>query len=232
MSEMNRDWNPALDGDRRPAGYVRLPRRGPAPRAQAGCALTLALVLLAVGVGVLALYLHNPAGKGDMWVMPVVGGAFALVGAVLLAAGVMGLRGASVLPPEVFLEEPGELTAGRCSRLRLRQPGPARLDTLTVTLLGERVYRRRVRPSSTSTVEDQERLHEQRLCLVERQRLGRLEALERELEVVPPADAVPSGPAPSEGTIRWTIEVRGDAGFLRTTYHPFEVAMRGAAGRR
>ena len=217
-------FSPSLES-RCPAGYVQLTRRGPEARAQAGCILALAAILLVLGCGAIAVFIHNPAGKGDPWVMPIVGGAFALVGAVLLFAGVRGARGSSIPTPGLYLEGPACLSPGTGTHLRIRQPGPVHLEELKVTLVCERVYRRRVRPNSASTVEDQDLLQEHVVLAVRNERVGRLEALEREVDVVLPSDAPPTGPAQPDGTIRWTFEVRGEAGFMRVTYHPFEILV-------
>jgi hypothetical protein len=54
--------------------FVRLKPSDAPAGAQVGCLFLLAAVLLLPGIGILAAFIINPAGKGDMWVMPVVGG--------------------------------------------------------------------------------------------------------------------------------------------------------------
>jgi hypothetical protein len=49
--------------------------------------------------------------------------------------------------------------------------------------------------------------------------------LEREATLTLPADARPTGPALPDGKITWKIEVFGEEGFMRATYHPFEIVV-------
>src|SRR5512138_2536127 len=136
-----------------PPGFVRLNRSGPTPAAQVGRIFLVAIPLALLGVGILAAFFINPAGKGDAWVMPLVGGAFAAVGLLLLYAGVRGLRGMGVPATEILLEGGPRLAAGDRRRLLLRQPGPVAIGSLTAKLVAERVYQRLVKPKSPA-VED------------------------------------------------------------------------------
>lgn len=111
-----------------PAGFVRVSRSGPDPGGQIGCMFVLAGLLLTIGIGIVAAFIINPAGKGDMWVMPLVGGAFALVGAVLLYGGLRGARGLKVPMPEMFLGRALPLQAGTVTPVWFRQAGPVNLE--------------------------------------------------------------------------------------------------------
>jgi len=213
-----------------PPGFVRLERRGPSPGAQVGCTFLLGAPLALIGFGFVVGYFINPAGQGDMWVVPVVGGAFGLVGLVLLYAGVRGARGLKVPVTELWREDPAPLVPGGTVRLRVRQPGPVGLASFRVKALCERVYRRQVSKRDSSTVEDQEVLWEQVLLDVRGERVAAGDSLARDLVLELPSDARPTGPAEPDGTVRWTIEVWIEAGFLRGAYNPFEIAVRGAAG--
>jgi len=208
-----------------PAGFVRLERRGPTAGAQVGCILLLATLLLVVGGGAIWLYFFKPAGKGDPLVLLVVGALFAVVGLVLLVAGVRGWRGASFPATELFLAEGAALVPGSSARLRVRQPGPISIDSLKVLLVCERVYRRKLRPNSAMTVEDKQLILERTVFETTNERVAGGGAFEQEIEFGVPADAPPTGPAQPDGTIRWTLDVRGDAGFMRATFHPFEVTV-------
>jgi len=204
--------------------FVPLP-----PAGRVGCLLTLAAVLLAVGGGIVAVFVVDPAGKGDIWVMPVVGGAFALVGALLLLAGVRGARGLKIPEAEVLVQGGTRLVPGAVAHVRLRQRGPMTIESLKLRLCCERVYERRVKQNSTATVEDRELLWEQVLDEVKDERIAAGAVLERESTLRLPADARPTGPV-ADGAIRWRIEVWGDAGFMRATYRAFEMDVQAPAG--
>ncbi len=204
-----------------PHGYERLERLGPAPTAQAGCPFGLGLLLTLLGGGSVALYFVEPAGKGSPWVMLVVGGLFAVVGLFLLLAGIIGLRGLRVRGTELFLEKGAVLRPGSRASFRLRQSGPVTFDSLVVLLVAERVYRRVVSEKSGSTVEDQQRLYEATLLELTGQRIPAGRSYEEVMTVEIPADAPPTGPALPDGQVRWRLEIRGDAGVLRGTYHSF-----------
>jgi hypothetical protein len=205
--------------------FVRLPPTDAAPAGRVGCLLVLAAVLLAIGGGIVFAYVAHPAGKGDMWVMPVVGGGFALVGALLLYAGVRGARGLKIPEPEVFIDDGVPLLPGAVVQLRLRQRGPMTVDSLQLRVCCERLYERQVRANSSATVEDRELLWEQLLAEVKDERIAAGAVLEREVTLRLPADARPTGPATADGTIRWQVEVRGEAGFMRATHRAFEIRV-------
>ena len=210
--------------------FVRLPPTDMPPADRVGCLLTLAAVLLMIGGGILAVYVAHPSGKGDMWLVPVVGGGFALFGALLLYAGVRGARGLTIPEPEVSIEDGARLVPGTVARIRLRQPGPMTVESLTLKVCCERVFRRRSRPNSTATVEDHELLWDQVLVEVKSERVPAGGALERETTLALPADARPNGPAEPDGAIRWQIEVWGEGGFMRATYRAFEIRVEPFGG--
>jgi hypothetical protein len=211
--------------DTSPPGFSRLRRSGAQPGAQVGCLFILAGVLLVIGIGLLAAFAVNPAGEGDMWVMPVVGGAFALIGGALLYAGLRGARGLKIPWTEVYLERGAVLEPGASARVRIRQPGPITIESLKLKVLCERVYQRQVKRDSTSTVEDQDVLWEQNLLQVRNEQVPRGAALEREATLSLPPDARATGPALPDGRIRWKLEVWGETGVLSAIYHPFDIAV-------
>jgi hypothetical protein len=210
-----------------PAGFVRLTPRDDAA-GRVGCLFVLAGGLLFVGVGLLVVFAFHPEGEGDMWVMPVVGGAFALAGVVMLFAGVRGARGASTPPTEVFIEGGNRPRPGDTVHLLLRQPGAVDIESLVLTLRCERVYRRRVKPASSATVEDCDAIWEQELIDVRDERVPAGGVLVRDAVVTLPPDARPTGPASPDGRIRWQLEARGEVGLLRATYGAFEIEVGGA----
>jgi hypothetical protein len=191
-----------------------------------GCLLILAGFLLLIGVGLLAVFIIHPEGKGDMWVMPLVGGAFALVGATLAWGGIRGARGLSVPAAELFMERDVPLVPGAQVSVRLRQPGPVGIKSIRVKASCDRVYQRRVKPNSSSTVEDRETLWEAVLIESRDERVARGAALERDGTLALPADARPTGPAEPDGRVRWQIEVFTEAGFMRAAYRVFDIRVR------
>jgi hypothetical protein len=164
-----------------------------------------------------------------MWVMPVVGTAFALVGGAMLFAAVRGARGAGIPPTEVCIERGTRLRPGDTVRLLLRQPGAADIESLRLVLRCERVYRRAVRATSNSTVEDRDSIWEQELLDIRDRRVPAGSVLQREAAFTLPPDARPTGPASPDGRIRWQLEARGEMGWLRATYRVFVVRVGGGA---
>jgi hypothetical protein len=191
-----------------------------------GCLMILAGFLLLIGVGILAVFVIHPEGKGDMWVMPLVGGGFALVGATLMWGGIRGARGLSVPPAELSMEDGVPLVPGARVRVRLRQPGPVAIESIRVKASCDRVYQRPIKPDSSSTVEDSETLWEAVLIESRDERVARGAALERDGVLALPADARPTGPAEPDGRIRWQVEVFTEAGFMRATYRVFDIRVR------
>lgn len=215
------------DTSTRQSGYVVLEPSGPPPGAQVGCMLALGALLLLFGAGIVSVFFINPAGKGDPSVLLVVGGAFALVGLVLLWGAARGARGLRIPPAEVAVDAPARLVPGAVLRVRLRQPGPVRIESLLLKASCVRKHRRRVRPRSSSTVEDTEILWEKPLAEVVNEHVPTAGILEREVLLTLPADARPTGPALPDGDIRWQLEVSGEAGFMRATHRAFDIRVEG-----
>ncbi len=208
-------------------GYVVLEPSGPTAGAQVGCMAVLGAVLLLLGAGIVSVFFINPAGKGDPSVLLVVGGAFALVGLVLLWGAVRGVRGLRIPPPEVAIDAGVRLVPGAVVKIRVRQPGPINIESLILKASCGRRYMRRVRPRSTSTVPDTEILWEKRLVEVLDERVPAGGVLEREAVLTLPADARPTGPALPDGDIRWQLEVSDEAGFMRATHRAFDIRVEG-----
>ena len=193
-----------------------------------GCLFVLAAVLLLVGGGAITLFFVDPAGKGDPLVLLVVGGAFFLVGAVLLYGGVRGARGRSIAPPELAIQGGPSLRAGTTVALRLRQRGPVTLESLKLTVVCRREYRRKVKAGSSSTVPDHEILWERVLLDVLDEQVPTGGVLEREVSLALPADASPTGAAQPAGQVRWQLEVAAEAGFMRAAHRAFTIGVGGA----
>jgi hypothetical protein len=216
-------WSPT------PSGFVRLAHDGPEPSTQLGCMFLLGGLLLTIGLGIIALFIAHPEGKGDMWVMPLVGGGFALVGAFLFFDGVRSARGLKIPTPDLFLGKSLPLSPGTTARVRLRQPGPVEIESLRLKVVCERVYQRRVKSTSSATVEDRETLWESVLLDVQNEHVPAGDVFLREVVLSVPADGRPTGPASPDGTVRWRLEVWGEAGFLCGTYRAFTLVVHGGA---
>jgi hypothetical protein len=210
--------------------FVPLPPSDQSPQGQVGCLLWLAGFLVLLGGGIIAVFIVNPTGKGDVWVMPLVGGAFALVGLLLLYAGIRGARGLRIAPVEVSIERRVRLVPGATVRTRLRQPGPMTIESLKLKATCEREYRRKVKEDSSSTVEDCELIWEQVLLEVRDRRVSAGDVLECEVDLTLPPGAQPTGRAQPDGRIRWRLEVFGEAGFLRATHRAFDIQVQQAPG--
>ncbi len=220
------DDNAGAGSDPMPASaYGRLPRAGAKPSEQLTCVFLLGVPLFLFGAAIISLFFFMPQGDDNLWVMAVVGGMFGGVGLLLLIAGLKGWRSRKIPWTELSISPGATLRPGQTARLRLRQPGPVALTKLTVTLVGERVYRRRVSVKSQSTVEDQEQLCENLVLEIRDTRVREGKALERERDFTIPADARPSGPTHPDGHIRWRLDVLGQAGFMRGFRHPFDLTV-------
>lgn len=213
------------------AAFERLPRAGAKPSEQLTCVFLLGVPLFLFGAAIIILFIFMPKSDEDIWVMAVVGGMFGGVGLLLLIAGLKGWRSRKIPWTELSISPGATLRPGQTARLRLRQPGPVALKKLTVTLVGERVYRRRVSVKSHSTVEDQEQLCERPVLEIRDTRVREGKALERERDFTVPDDARPSGPTHPDGHIRWRLDVVGQAGFMRGFRHPFDLTVS-AHGKR
>ncbi|HQK86746.1 MAG TPA: hypothetical protein PLU25_03870 [Acidobacteriota bacterium] len=205
--------------------FERLPRAGAKPSEQLTCVFLLGAPLVLFGAAIIILFVFMPKGEDDLWIMAVVGGMFGGVGLLLLIAGLKGWRSRKIPWTELSISPGATLRPGQTARLRLRQPGPVALQKLTVTLVGERVYRRRVSVKSHSTVEDQEQLCGRPVLEIRDTRVREGKALERERNFTIPDDARPSGPTHPDGHIRWRLDVVGQAGFMRGFRHPFELSV-------
>ena len=212
-----------------PDGFVPL-KTSTAPAAHVGCTLVLAAPLLCIGCGLIGVSIFGPEGEGSTWVTPLVGTAFALPGAVLLYAGLRGARGLKFPAIEVATAGSTVLRPGSSLRLLVRQPGPIEIESLRLRAACERVYDRRIRPESATTVPDREVLWEQELADIRDVRVPSSGVLERHLDVALPANAPPTGPATPDGSIQWRLEAWGEVGVMRATYRAFDLLVSPATG--
>jgi hypothetical protein len=200
---------------------VRLTRETPF-KSQLGCTFAIAVVTLAVGA--LAWFAAGTEGKGTAWVGYVVGGAFGLVGLIVLWTFVRQF--AAIGLKETIVEISREpLQPGETASICLIQPGPAKLKSLRANLVC-------MESRSKSVWNSEKKVHEQH-------REERLASSEKVLEATHlnvaagdawheiatfslPADAKAVGTVDGV-TTTWKIEVWGTGYFLASFMHPFRV---------
>lgn len=181
----------------------------------------LGALILGAGSFVLYGYFLEDLPFYEGWIMLAVGGAFILVGLIMLLAAIQ--QGfALVLPePTVSIDT---LPVGRGERvlIRVRQPGPIQLNSLSARLVCEviesRVYRGRRTDYSTYVVDQKIPL-----CGVAEAARGGL------VEVVAPILAPTTADASRhEGRRRilWRIEIWGDVRHWVDYMHPYPIEVR------
>lgn len=107
-------------------------------RAQIGCAATLAIVLGGLGSFILRSAIAHPE-EPDVWIMWVVGGGFALVGAILALAAIHQIFALATPETKVEVASP-TLERGATARFYFEQTGPARFESLRANLVGEKSW--------------------------------------------------------------------------------------------
>lgn len=128
----------------RMSARIRLQREAPAAR-QAGFAAVIGVVLTVLGGGGIMLLLRTeaPRDQSSEWLFYVVGIGFLLVGAVMVILAFkifLALR----LPETIVEVDSMPVRAGKPFLVTVRQPGPIRLQSLRLNLVGEQLTRRDV----------------------------------------------------------------------------------------
>jgi hypothetical protein len=137
---------------------IRLAREAPAAR-RAGYTAVLGLFLSVLGGVTLLLLKRTQAMRADPnnWGFYVVGGGFFLVGLVLLVLSIkmsLALR----LPETIVEVDRRPVRAGQPFHVTVRQPGPIRLNSLRLNLVGEQVTKREVWRNGRRRIETDRRL--------------------------------------------------------------------------
>lgn len=204
----------------------RLTREAPAGK-QAFRAITLGLLLAALGGGMLALLRVVAAGSTD-WIVSVVGGGFLLVGVITLVLGLRMSLMARV--PETIVEvDRLPIRAGVPFEITLRQPGPIRLKSLRLNIVGEQVTTRRVwRRGKTERDVDRRLIHQHNVIDVRDVVVSDgAEAVHRAETCVPAA--VTWADVEGTKTLVWRIEVWGRVRGGVDFGHPFVIEVRGGS---
>ena len=201
---------------------IRLEREAPAA-GQAGCATTIGLFLTVLG-GVIALGMRSDASRpgSNEWLVYVVGGGFALVGIVVLILGVKMFL-ASRLPETIVEVDRMPVRAGDPFQVTVRQPGPIRLKSLRLNLVGEQLTKREVWRDGKRRIDTDRRLiHQDNVLDLKDISILAGEEVTRQGGATVPADV---SLADIEGTkqVVWRLEVWGRVRGWVDFGHPFVI---------
>jgi len=144
-----------------------------------------------------------------------VGAGFALLGFVLLVSRMRRVSWSGLPEVEVAIAGGKRLRPGASAALRLRQPGPARIERLTVSLVCERHYSRQVlKPdaSAVTSTDESEVVWSEDLLDERDIRVSARARLEKVVTLTVPTLAKPTGPVLPGGSIWWHLDVRSDTG--------------------
>lgn len=206
---------------------VRLARESPSAR-QAGGATTIGVVLTLVG-GVM-LYLVRTVAGANEWLPTVVGSAFSLVGVLMLIFGIK-LFLMTRLPETIVEVDRLPVRGGQPFRVTVRQPGPIRLRSLRLNLVGEQITKREVwRKGRRRTDTDRRLIHQDNVLDVTDITVGNGEVITREGEATVPAQ-VDMADVDGRKTVVWRLEVWGRVRGWVNFGHPFVIDVVGVAER-
>lgn len=185
----------------------------------------IAFVLLAVGGGILYPTIRHWNDE-DPTAGAIVGGGFALVGLIMAYTAIHQSMAIRTPETEVAIDE-WPLKPGQSAKVRIRQPGPVKLRSMSGRLICEvrerRLVRRRNQPDTyewNSKYPCQDRFfHSDPTSVPEG---GHFETT---ADLCIPADAVPSGSKGEDLTVQWRIEVWGRVRWWPDFMHPYEISV-------
>jgi hypothetical protein len=202
---------------------IRLERERPAAR-QAGGALAIGIVLTLLGGGGLALLTVAPVTGRNGWVIYVVIGGFLLVGVLMLILGIKMVL-STRLPETIVEAERMPVRAGKSFQLIVRQPGPIRLVSLRVNLVGEQITKRDVwRNGRRRTETDRRLIHQTNVLDLRDISIARGEEHARQAEAMVPAN-VTLADIEGRATVVWRLEVWGRVRGWVDFGHPFVISV-------
>ena len=200
---------------------IRLQRESPAS-GQAGCATTIGLFLTVLGAVILFLMRSDDPRPGqNEWLIYFVGGGFSLVGLVVAVLGIKMSLASRV--PETIVEVDRLARAGEPFRVTVRQPGPVRLQSLRLNLVGEQLTTREVwRDGKRRTDTDRRIIHQANVLEV------------RDITILSGEEAARQGDATVPANVRladieggkqvvWRLEVWGRVRGWVDFGHPFVI---------
>jgi hypothetical protein len=209
---------------------IRLERET-AASGSAGCATTIGVVVSGLG-GVVLLAMRSEALRSgpNGWLVYVVGGGLSLIGLVMVILGIR-MFAASRLPETILEVDRMPVRAGDAFQVIVRQPGPMRLTSLRLNLVGEQLTRRTgPRPRQTRIRTDRRLIHQHTVL-----DLGDLSILPgkevaRQATATVPADVILAD-IEGEKRVVWRLEVWGRVRGGVDFGHPFVIEVLGKATR-
>jgi hypothetical protein len=205
---------------------IRLERQTPA-EGQAGCATTIGLLLAVLG-GVIMFLMRSdePRAGQNEWLVYFVGGGFSLVGLIVAILGIKMFLATRV--PETIVEvDRMPVRAGELFRVTVRQPGPVRLESLRVNLVGEQLTSREVwREGKRRTDIDRRVIHQDNILDVGNITILSGEEIAREGNATVPVVVTLAEIEGVKGVV-WRLEVWGRVRGWADFGHPFVVQVSG-----
>jgi hypothetical protein len=194
---------------------------------QAGCATTIGLFLTVLGAVIMFLMRSDePRAGQNEWLVYVVGGGFALVGLVVAILGVKMFL-ASRLPETIVEVNRMPVRAGEPFRVTVRQPGPIRLESLRLNLIGEQLTQREVlRDGKRRTDIDRRLIHQKNVLDLENITILSGEEIARDGEAIVPAE-VSLADIDGDKRVVWRLEVWGRVRGWVDFGHPFVLDVFG-----
>jgi len=219
------------DAGRAPAGswpqaFTLLQPRAGRRAAGPGCLGLLGGPLLAFGLWMIAQALLLPH-EAEMVRLSVITGAFAAVlGLWLLVTRLRRTAAGAARPAQVALAEGRRLTPGEVVPIRLHLSGPARLASLTFSVVCERRYTKEATApgsGSTAPADAVETVWTEDLLREADVSLGLREHLTRVVALALPRIAKPSGPTLPSGDIAWLLDVSKQSPRGTVTHDVFDL---------
>ena len=202
---------------------VRLQRETSAARQAAGATL-IGAVLTVLGGGILTIAARTDA-EGEL-LASIVGTGFAFIGVVMLA---LGVKSALILRlPETIVEvDRDNVRAGTPFQISVRQPGPARLQSLRVNVVAEQITKYDVWRRGRKRIEtDRHLIHQHNILDVSDLTIGRGEEFARQIEATVPRE-VTLVDIDGRTAVVWRLEVWGRVRGWVDFGHPFPVTVSG-----
>ena len=205
---------------------VRLAREIPAVR-HAGGAVLIGVVLTVLGGVGLMLERSLAARTGQSeWLAQVVGTGFLLVGLLMLFFAIKMVL-ITRLPETIVEVDRMPVRAGTPFQVTVRQPGPIRLESLRVNVVGEQITKRRVwRNGRTRTNTDRHLIHQDNIIDVRSLAIARGEEVIRQGDATVPAE-ITLVDLEGNTTVVWRLEVWGRVLGWVNFGHPFVITVSG-----
>jgi hypothetical protein len=215
----------------RMSAWIRLERDTPSAR-QARVATIIGVVLTVLGGGAITLLIRieAPADESSEWLFYIVGSAFLLVGLVMVILAIkmfLALR----LPETIVEVDRMPVRAGKPFRVTVRQPGPIRLESLRLNLVGEQLTRREVwRNGRRRTDTDRRLIHQDNVLDLKDITILPGDEVARQGEATVPA-AVTLADIDGQKRVVWRLEVWGRVRGWVDFGHPFMIEVLGQSAR-